>query len=204
MDDIKTLIAIPAMETVATPFMYSLVCMRRVGLSRVSIISGSLVYSARNMLAAEAIDSGCDRVLWLDSDMQFSPDLMERLAADMDEGAEYVCGLFFRRKPPITPLIYKDIEGEQLKIYNDYPADRVFEIAGSGFGAVMISAKMLKQVYDAFGPPFNPGGGGLGEDVAFCVRARKLGCRLYCDSRVKVGHIGTVVFGEDYYKADNN
>ena len=203
----KYLIAVPCMDSMPTGFVASLVGLNRVGASKVSFVSNSLVYDARNMLAAEALDTGADRVLWLDSDMRFGPDLMQKLADDMDSGLDYVCGLYFRRVLPITPILSKEIivrkENGKLKgkseTYTDYPRDSLFEIAASGFGAVMCSTKMLKDVYDVYDRPFDPIPGVLGEDFAFCYRAQGLGYKMYCDSRIKVGHIGSIPFGEEYY-----
>ena len=199
MNDTRTLIAIPCMDMVATPFMYSLICMRRTGLSRVSVVSNTLVYKARNMLAAEAIDSGCGRVLWLDSDMQFEPGLMEQLSADMDTGLDFVCGLYFRRIPPIAPVIYSEAEERKTEVYMDYPKEQLFPVRAAGFGACMTSTEMLKDVWDTYGAPFNPTERGMGEDMAFCIRARHMGYKLWCDSRIKVKHIGTAAFGEEQY-----
>lgn len=204
----RYMIAIPCMDMMHTPFVASLTYMRRVGASRVSFVSNSLVYDARNMLAAEAIDTGADRVLWLDSDMQFSSDLMEKLAADMDEGRDLVAGLYFKRKVPVVPVLSKPFSiedaGDRLvikgEVYNDYPKDTLFEIGACGFGAVMCSTKLIKSVYDTFDRPFDPMPGMLGEDYAFCYRASKLGFKLWCDSRIKVNHIGQFPYGEKLFE----
>ena len=207
MSEKKYMVAVPCLDYMPAQFVASLTYMARVGPTRVTFLQNSLVYDARNMLAAEAIDTGADRVLWLDSDMQFSVDLMQRLAEDMDAGLDYVCGLFFRRKLPIVPVISDKIETSdengkltaKVNTYLDYPKDQLFEIAASGFGAVMCSTKMLKDVYDTYGRPFDPIPGVMGEDYAFCYRAGKLGYKLYCDSRIKVHHVGLMPFGEEHY-----
>ena len=143
----RTLVAIPCMDMVQTSFMKSLLRLMSVDETQISFRVSSLVYDSRNQLAGEAISQGYDRILFLDSDMVFQPDLLIRLSRDMDEGRDYVCGLFFRRKPPYNPVIYKNLEYERdgLKLdmkldpYLDYPQNEIFEVAGSGFGAVMIS-----------------------------------------------------------------
>ena len=201
----KYLIAIPCLDMMPVGFTASLISVRRVGASKVSFLANSLVYDARNMLTAEALDTGADRVLFIDSDMVFKPDLMERLAADMDErDLDYVCGIFVKRRLPTIPCVYKTLVLEDGKgrteIYADYPQDSIFQVAGSGFGAVMVSTALLKDVYDTYGPPFLPYPGVLGEDLSFCWRARQLGYELYCDSRIKVGHMGTFVYGEEHYR----
>lgn len=45
------------------------------------------------------------------------------------------------------------------------------------------------------------GGGELGEDISFCVKARECGFEIYCDSTIQVGHIGNYAFGlNDYWQ----
>ena len=192
------LIAIPCFDMMDTAFVASLLCMRRVGASKVAFLSNSLVYDARDRLTREAIESNADRVLWLDSDMQFGVDLMQRLAEDMDTGMDFVSGLYFKRQFPVVPLLSK-LQDDKLAPCLDYPKDQVFEVDATGFGACMMSTKLLKDVVDTFGSPFYPVAG-HGEDYSFCVRARELGYKLYCDSRIKVGHVGAYVFGEEDYQ----
>ena len=202
MSVLKYLIAIPAMEMCPVPFAYSLATLRKVGATRISVISGAAVHEARNELAKEAVESGADRVLWLDSDMAFGEDLMERLAADLDDGWDMVCGIYFKRRLPVEPVIYRDVnraEGK-VEVYRDYPRDDVFPIAGCGFGAVMMNVGLLKNLRAGYGAgmftPYNK----LSEDLSFCWRADAIGVGMACDSRVKVGHVGQMVFGEQMYR----
>ena len=97
------------MDMVHTNFLKSILGMRKVGEVQFQISCSSLIYDARNGLVKRAIEGNFDRILWLDSDMDFDPDLMERLSADMDEGREYVSALFFKRKAPIKPCIYSEL-----------------------------------------------------------------------------------------------
>lgn len=204
----KTLIALPCMDMVHTTFMKSLIGMERVGECRFSITCSSLVYDARNTLAKQAVTEGFDRMLWLDSDMDFDPDLLVRLSEDMDEGRELVSGLYFKRKAPVKPVIYKEVGLYQSKVdesvtpvalpYEDYPRDSIFPIAGCGFGGVLVSVDLVKRVGDKYGLPFSPIVG-FGEDLSFCLRASELGAELWCDSRVKMGHVGLGTITEDTY-----
>ena len=203
--NLRYMIACPCMESIPTATVASLTSMKRVGAFRHSFLANSLVYDARNMLAAEALDTKADRIFWLDSDMTFRPDVMERMAADLDAGLDFVAGIYFLRKTPTKPCIYKSVEiteGEgHARIYIDYPRDKIFEIGGCGFGAVMMTRRLLKDVYDAYNRPFDPMPGVLGEDLAFCWRAQQCGYRLWCDSRIKFGHVGVYIHDETQYLA---
>lgn len=203
----KYLIAVPTLDMVPVPFVAALTALKRIDEVKHSFLANSLIYDARNLLAQEAIDTGADRILFIDSDMYFMPDMMERMAADIDDGAEFVCGIFVKRRLPTIPCIYKSIDivyenGDPIgktDIYTDYPKDALFEVGGCGFGAVMMDVSMLKNVQETFGKPFTPYAGLFGEDLSFCWRAKQLGYKLLCDSRIKVGHVGTFIYSEEHY-----
>ena len=102
----RTLIAVPCMDSVPAHFAQSLVMMDKVGECSLAMQMGSLVYDSRNALAREAINRGADYVLWLDSDMVFAPDLLTRLFATAEATcADIVTGVYYRRQPPDTPVL---------------------------------------------------------------------------------------------------
>ena len=197
----RTMIAIPCLDMVHTLFFASFSAMRKPEGTELAIASCSLVYESRHTLAQKAVDDSFDRVLWLDSDMTFEPDLLERFAADLDQGMEYVSGLCFTRKEPVKPCAYevcRPVPGRDGKMiptaesFKDIP-DGLFEIEGSGLAAVMMTTDLIRRV----GPlPFYPLDG-FGEDLTFCRKAREAGAKLWCDSRIQLGHIGTTVFNKD-------
>jgi hypothetical protein len=190
-----------------TRFVSSLMGMKRVGETHLDFKIGSLVYDSRNQIAAEAIQEGADRVLFIDSDMRFDVDLMTRMSEDLDrDGVRMVSALCFRRNIGNEPVIYKNVDPPrmlenwmpeiQIKPYTDYPRDSFFQIAGCGFGCVMIETSVLKEVWDRFGPPFTPLEW-CGEDISFCFRLKGLDIPMHCDSRIKVGHIGEFEYNEE-------
>ena len=201
----KYLIAIPCMDSVATGFAEALLNLEKPEGTKVCFKTGSLIYDARNLLSLTAIQGGFDRVLWLDSDIKMPPDALVRLARDMDvTEADMVTGVYYKRKLPTAPVIYesvappKKVNGQmiaQVPCYENYPKDSLFRIGACGFGCVMTSVRLLKALWDAYGPPFSPVMW-AGEDISFCWQAKKENAEIYCDSRVICGHIGTITFGE--------
>ena len=201
----KTFIAVPCMDMVHTAFFTSYNRMNRPDETMLATAQSSLVYDSRNRLARAALESGADRVLWLDSDMDLPPDLMERLSADLDEGRDYVSALAFRRNVPTWPIIYNKVEylkkdgrtSVDCSMMTDWP-EEIFEVAASGFAAVMMTTELLRRVTEAVGLPFAPMPG-LGEDIAFCWRARQLGYTLWCDPAVTPGHVGVFTYTKELY-----
>ena len=205
----KTLIAIPCMDTVPVTFMTSMLNLHKSEDTHYGVNANSLIYDSRNTFVVNAIDKGYDRVLWIDSDMVFKPDMLDRLSSAMTENnLEYVAALCFKRTLPTAPVVYSavryDVDDDGIikagaDIMYDYPQDSLFEVAGTGFGAVLVKTDLMRRVWDTYGPPFQPMLQ-MGEDLSFCWRVHQLGVKMYCDSRVKVGHSGLLRFDERLYQ----
>ena len=210
----RTLIAIPCMDMVHVQFMRSLLLLNTNGTDiYYEIASGSLIYDARNRLLSTAKKIGADRILWLDSDMQIPTDALQILAKDIDDGCDIVSGLYFQRKPPFAPVIFSECcvqmldNGQKMPLaskYLDYPKDSLFEVEAFGFGCVLMTVEAATKVTDMLGMmPFMPTAG-FGEDLSFCMRAKHAGLKLWCDSRVKCGHVGYRTYTEEDYRGDND
>ena len=205
----KTLVAIPCMDMVHTVFLRSILGLNKGdGEVRFAISCSSLIYDARNTLVKQAMTEGYDRILWLDSDMDFQPDLLMRLSAHLDNGLDLVSGIYFKRKAPVSPVIYSEVgyftNPENSGItptavsYDDYPRDSLFKIKACGFGGVMMTVDLARRVTEKFGLPFAPMLG-FGEDLSFCGRVTNLGVDMWCDSSIKLGHVGQGTITEDTY-----
>lgn len=204
----KVMIAIPMHGTVRSEFFLSVLGLQTNGNAKICVSENSLVYDARNKLALRALQEGYDYILWIDSDMTFDGDALLRLLEDAEEGREYVSGLCFTRTLPCRPAVCKTLTWEcseqnpvkhEQEIYKDYPRDAVFEVAATGAAFLLVKTSLIREIAETFHiSPFQPLPF-LGEDYSFCIRATQLGKKLYCDSRVKVGHVGTMIFDEDVY-----
>lgn len=202
----KILIGIPCLDMVNTRFMLNLLALQRLPGTKIMVTVTSLTYDSRNQIAKAALEQGYDRVMYIDSDMQFSPDLLLKLNEQLDSGLDYVSALCFMRMTPTKPCIYKNVTygKNDFGIYHtcdpilSYPKNQLFEVEASGFGAVMMNTEVIRKVTENYGMPFSPMMG-FGEDISFCWKVGQLGIKMYCDSRIKVGHIGTYVYGEEDY-----
>lgn len=196
----KTVIAIPSMDQVPTRFCQSLAMLQKVGECAVGFQIGSLVYMARDALAKNAIEMGADYIFWLDSDMVFSPDTLQRMMSIRDKG-DIISGLYFRRVSPYTPVLYKDLDinekGATWSEFDDIP-EEIFECGGVGFGCCLMPTEVCIDVLAKFGQMFTPING-VGEDLSFCWRARQCGYKIVCDPSVELGHVGNYVITRDFY-----
>lgn len=201
----KLMICVPCLDMMHTSFVTSLLAMERVGKTQYAFEVQSLVYESRHRLLYQAINAGADRILWLDSDMVFEPDLAKRLSEDMDMGKDFVTAIYYKRRLPTEPLIVKSLDWyhhetlgnmSSAEPFTDWPKDRLFRIAGCGMGACMMSVDVLKDAITHYKcGPFEPVGG-LSEDFSLCWRIAKMGVAMWADPRIPVGHAGLWIYGE--------
>lgn len=185
----RLLIAIPTTDYIPADFVKSLAKLqqelgRRGVAYDVEVLSGTLVYIARNKLANKAINENYTQVLWIDSDMVFGEKIYEDLA---DTGKEMVCGAFVSRRPPYGPCIYTSIERDNIQKVKDFGITP-FRVDGCGFAMVLTSVELLRAVTQKFGTCFQPTEY-YGEDLAFCWRVKQLGREIWCEPTVRPGHI---------------
>lgn len=203
-----TMIAVPCMDAVDSFFCKSLSEMQPVGKVSYQFAISSMIYTARNELAAKAIDMEADYILWLDSDMVFPADLHNRLMTDI-KGRDFVSGVYFMRKPPFHPLVWEKFRTPSLdqedvnRKYFRYPENGLFEIEACGFGCVLMRTSMIEPMVAKFGTLFGPLPA-VGEDLSFCARARACGFKMWADPRISLGHRGYFISDQSYWKAYQN
>lgn len=208
----RTLIAIPCLDMIDVRFAESLSRLEPVGEVDIAFQPSSLIYHSRNNLALKAIEGRYDYVLWLDSDIVFEPDLLQRMFESI--GNDYfLTALYFSRRSPYKPSIWKKVElkkkDETKEIqpyaedYLDFPDNSRFEIEGCGFGCCLMKCDLLSIIYASQGLPFSPILG-LGEDLTFCWKAgTACGIDLFCDSSISVGHVAqTIICKESFYSSE--
>lgn len=197
----KILICVPCMDTIPSQFAHSLAMLKKVEECAVTFQIGSLIYTSRNELAKKSVEMGADYVLWLDSDMVFEPDTLVKLYEDRDKG-DIITGLYFRRVQPYTPVLFDKLEiddkGCHWTDFKEIP-DGIFEVGGCGFGCVFMPTNIFLDVVAKYGDMFSPIAS-VGEDLAFCWRARNCGYNIVCDPSIQLGHVGHYVITREFYE----
>lgn len=196
----RLLIGIPSLDYVHVNFVKSLTALimrlKSEGVNfDVQIESGTLVYVARDKIASKAINEGYTHVLWFDADMVFQDSVLDDL---MFSGKPFVCGIYHARRKGYHSCLFRNLDLNHLERFEyPYPTD-TFEIAGCGFGCVLIDVQIMREVMQKDGTCFLPMPQ-YGEDLAFCKRVTALGYKMYAEPSAVCGHIGhTVIYPEDH------
>lgn len=167
---------------------------------------GTYIAQARDELAREALDWGATHMLWLDSDMVFPKDTLFRLLRHN----QYIVGANYstRRSPPrpVAVLELGESKGTDRRLYTTDEDTGLQEVEHMGFGVMLTHANVFHAQADRTEPFFLDthgtiaGRGFVGEDVYFCLRARKLGFHVMVDHDLTklVAHVGGLTYLMDH------
>ena len=198
----KVMIAMPVYGTMPVKTVSSLIGLICHYIDNVSVSVqfqvDSLIYSARNDLSQKAIDGGYDYILWIDADMIFPADALERM---LKHDVDIVTGLYFQRRGDHAPVVYQyNLITQKFETFNPGPqSDGLYRVDACGFGIVLTKVSAIKDIIAASGGLLFHPYGTMGEDLSFCYRYHSIGGEIWLDASIKCGHIGEYVFTQDDY-----
>jgi len=199
-------VATPARDMVHTMFTYDLVNMvanhtlNTNDAISLKISQGTLIANQRAELCLDAMREKCTHVLFIDSDMRFPHDMIERL---LQHDLDIVATNCARRRMPTGPTaqIYKE-NGERELVYTMPESTGLQEVGSVGMGVMLIKANVFAKLAEPwFETPWRHDKRGyIGEDVFFCKKAREAGFKIWIDHDVskEIGHIGMFEFKHDH------
>ena len=164
------------------------------------INQGTLIQNQRADLCLEAMGEGCSHVLFIDSDMTFPQDMVQRLLAHDKDIVATNCA---RRRMPTGPTAQRTLpDGSRELIYTMPESTGLEEVESIGMGVMLIKRKVFESLTEPwFETPWRTDKRGyIGEDVFFCRKAASAGFKIYIDHDVskEIGHIGTFEFKHDH------
>ncbi len=177
----------------------------------IQVHSGPKVDDARNELFKAWLSSThANKLLMVDTDMIPPEDTISRL---LGHNKDIVGGLCFSGSgnttiKPVIHVVEEDKHGKPIiNILWNYPPDTLIEVDATGGACMMISRKCAEAVWQARGlnhpmPWFAHGmhnGVRIGEDVAFCLTAQKVGFKSYVDTGLEIPHIKSFSMGQQDY-----
>jgi glycosyltransferase involved in cell wall biosynthesis len=179
--------------------------------------------AARNAAIVDFLSEPApDWLFWVDTDMGFPPDIIDRLFEAADPADRPVVGaLAFASihgapdgaggwSTTIVPTLYdwaRDPETDQHGFAPrwDYPRNTVTRVAGTGSACILIHRSVLERIRDEIGPCWydrrpNPSMGRLmSEDLSFCTRVNDLGLPVFVHTGVATTHAKTAWLSEGHY-----
>ena len=183
-------IAVPCVDWVWIEFFHAFLQMEKPLGTTHNFSYGAATIAAKRTIAVKSLlgaSSSYRWILFLDSDMTPPPETIPRLLAT---GHDIVSAVCVKRKPPYHPCVGTyDADGTSRPLSDFGGPQAVQEVDWAGTACLLVRRRVL----EALSPPwFEADVDGTGSDTDFCAKARAGGFKIYCDTRVWVGHVGTV------------
>ena len=156
----------------------------------------------KDALGKAFLATDCDYMFILDSDM--SGDFGASIQQLIEDDKDIVSGFYVRKDGTDDSTVGYHVPGEGIMLPPDFPDNTLTDnykgyqlVVPTGFTLIKRDV-LLAMKYPRFDylPLYNLR---IGTDWTFCLRAWELGFRVWCDSRVKLGHIGQKAYTSQEY-----
>jgi hypothetical protein len=169
----------------------------------------SAIDAARNQMASDALAQGFDELMWIDSDIVFDPDDVDKLRR---HNLPLVCGIY--PKKACRQVACAFLPDTRQVLFGRRGG--LIELLYCGFGFVhtrrVVYETMQRELHlpvcnqrfkdlplVPYFAPLVVGEGEqawyLAEDYSFCERARRCGFRIMADTSIRLWHVGTYRYG---------
>ena len=210
VDRDRCVILVPTIRYIEPETHDCLLQMRALGYQVRFLRGCSQVDLARSILASWACDEGYLETLWVDSDVVFTPDDVERIRS---HDQPFVAGLYVKKGKPEFAGMFQHEQEVQFGAHGG-----LVEMEYVGMGFTLVKTEVYHRIARKLRLPKCGGGydptrkitpyfiptvvlrpvpngppeySYLSEDYSLCHRARLSGYKIMADTAIKLGHLAT-------------
>jgi hypothetical protein len=154
-----------------------------------------------------------DWLLWVDSDIVLTPDVMQKLWATADKHHRpVVSGVYFISKEnegtlmKPYPVLFNDVSEFEVQYVHPLPQNEVIKCDSAGFGLVLMHKSIIPTMREKYPNQsmFMETAGGsddqfIGEDIIFFRKMKAAGIPLHAHTGALVKHMKRFSLDYDYY-----
>ncbi len=150
-------------------------------------VGGTYLDQNREEISQRAVDDNYDYLLFLDSDMIYRNDILDKL---YDRHKDIVGAIYSMRSGvEHGPAIYEYFPDKgSFDQYKYWPINKFLKVGGIGTGLLLIKVSALKKIepprfayLECKTPDKDGNRRRLGEDLSFCIRCIENDIKIYAD-----------------------
>lgn len=172
----------------------------------------SAIDQGRCVMAQQAINDGYEHIFWIDSDIAFCEhDIYKVINTAIRENQTFITAAYcVKGWPALTTKFHSDFDEI---VFGSLGGLYEVDYAATGFMYTHVSVyEKIKLKFNL--KPVNIWGGQykvhawflpmiidddyVGEDFSFCHRAKKSGITIFCDTTIRLAHIGRYSYSYDF------
>jgi hypothetical protein len=206
MDNSKCVVLVPVGSSIEADCETGLRGLEARGYEIRRVRGYAAIDQARNQMATDALSDGFDELMWIDSDVGFDPDDVDKLRR---HNLPVVCGIYPKKGQGRRALSCHVAPGTKRLVFGKEGGLTKIHYAATGF--LLTRRQVYSDIRKKFdlpdcnlrvGRPMVPyflpliiadgehGHWYLGEDFAFCERAKQAGYEIVADTSIRLHHIG--------------
>lgn len=175
-------------------------------------LGGPRVYAHRDSLVRTFLQTDADWLLQIDSDMSFPANLLDEMLAVADVEERPIIGghcYMWRGESGPLPTMWGQIPGgsdADMVLIENYPKGGLVKVGATGGACTLIHRRVFEAIQasdpDYPLPWYEEGFNGddpVGEDVMFCVRARRAGFDIYVHTGLDIGHEKLMTMNHEFF-----
>jgi hypothetical protein len=161
---------------------------------------------------AEKSDS--DWLLWVDSDIVITPNVLQKLWDIADKKIRpVVTGVYFVSNEteqslmePVPAIYMETGDKYRTRLIHPLPENQVIPVDVAGFGFMLMHRSIIEPVrkvageFSVFGENQQAKDKFVSEDVSFCRKLKEAGIQLYAHTGAIVAHMKTFSFDNNFYR----
>lgn len=185
-------ICIPARDTLHTNFAIALANLTSKLTKdnidyQLHVFCGSVIAESRIRLANEALEYGATHLLWLDSDIHFPANVVNKF---LKHDKDIVAANYSTRYHPYRSVAFVDPDNVEQRLETRFGLHKIWAI---GMGCMMVKRRVFEQLPKPwFSHEYNPLLDNFGgEDIYFCNQAHHHGFDVWVDAEIQLAHLGT-------------
>lgn len=210
MDPRRCVVIVPFGSMIIPPCERALQDLERRGYVVRRVGGYAAIDQGRNQMATDALLDGFTETMWIDSDIDFSPDSIDRLRS---HNLPIVAGVYPQKGR--RALASHAMPGMPRMVFGRDGGLTEMLYVGAGFLHVRrevyltiqekLNLPMCNERFKTESPvlpffhpmvyPCDDGHWYLAEDYAFCERARQCGYKIMADTTIRLWHVGTRAYG---------
>lgn len=152
---------------------------------------GYTIAENRTYIAVKALNNGSEYLFFVDDDMTFGEDYLEKLLA---HDKDIVGGAYPSRVDNSPRMVYKSMD--DFVDINKTPLTELTKVIAKGTALMLIKTKVFSMPRPWFDFTYNELGMCTeGEDWYFCKKAGANGFETWVDPTLASGHLGDKIYG---------
>ena len=168
----------------------------------------------QNLFDKWADDVKTDWLLWVDSDIVLTIDVLKKLWDTADKVARpVVCGIYFISKEseqsvmmPMPAIFLENGNEHQIQYVHPLPDNQIIQVDNAGLGLTLMHKSCVSKLrevspdYSLFAEKEALGDKFISEDIVFFRNMKKAGIPVHANTGARVKHMKRFALDESYYK----